>query len=108
MTSAPSASSFDAILNAAFAKYANETGNDLRNHPLASEIGSCDSAESILALFQTKAKEFDDFRNSDSKLIKWIQPVVINLHALSTNPFLKTAVNHVSARKTLLISDRLF
>jgi hypothetical protein len=103
--STPSDSSFDAILNAALTKYANETGHDLCNHPLALEIDVCDSADSILALFQKKAKEFDDFRNGDSKLMRWIQPTVINLHALSINPTLNAAVSFVSASKILSFSD---
>jgi len=88
---------FDAIFNEAMAKYANQTGHDLRNHPLASKIDACDSAESILAIFQEQAQQFDEFRNGDHRLIKWIQPFVTNLHALSTNPILNTAVGFVSA-----------
>jgi len=94
-------SNFDAIFNAALAKYANQTGHGLRNHPLASKIDACNSAESILAVFREQAQKFDEFRNGDHRLIKWIQPFVINLHTLSTNPALTTALSLVSATKII-------
>ena len=89
-------SNFEAIIDAALAKYTRQTGKDLRNHPLALKINQCDSAESILAIFQEQAQEFDEFRNGNSKLIKWLQPVVTGLYTLSTNPSLRHGVNLVS------------
>lgn len=77
-------SNFEDTFNAALVKYANPTGHDLRNHPLASRIHHCDSPDKILAVPQVQAKEFDDFGNDEPKLMKWLKPVVSRLHTLST------------------------
>src|SRR5579863_8674796 len=102
---------FRVILNAALAEYSNKTKKDLRNHPLASEIEACDSAESMLAIFQKQAQEFDDFRNGDPKLIKCLRPFVSDLYALSTSPVIRSIVGGVglvSPNKFLFFSRSLF
>jgi hypothetical protein len=92
----PSSSNFEAILNAALDKYTKYTGQDLRNHPLVSEIDRCNSAESILAIFQEQAKAFQEFRNHDPKLLKYLRPTVNGLYALSTTLALSTTIDLVS------------
>ena len=95
--STTASSNFQAIFNTALVEYRKQTGEDLRNHPLASEIDSCDSADSIVNIFKEQAKTFDEFRKGDStKLVKWLEPVVKVLHALSKNDVLNDAVSHVS------------
>src|SRR5579863_9903720 len=107
MSSIPSTTSttsnFEALFDAALAKYTKQTGKDLRNHPLALKIDQCDSAESILTIFQEQAQEFDEFRNDNSKLIKWLQPVVTGLYTLSTSSALSDGVNHVGPSKYLQV-----
>ena len=93
---ASTSSNFEVLFSAALEKYTKQTGKDLRNHPLASEINSCDSPDSTLHLFQEQAKAFDEFRRGDTKLFKWLKPVVNVLHALSTNEVLRDSVSHVS------------
>ena len=79
--STTASSNFQAIFNSALVEYTKQTGKDLRNHPLASEIDSCDSADSIANIFKEQAKKFDEFRKGDStKLVKWLEPVVKVLH----------------------------
>jgi hypothetical protein len=90
----------ETIFNAALIKYSQQTKIDLRNHPLASKIKACNSAESILAVFQEQAKAFDEFRNGDPKLFKWLQPVVTGLYALSTNPAVNAGVSFVGLNKS--------
>jgi hypothetical protein len=68
--------SFEAIFNAALTQYTKRTGKDLRNHPLASKVDNCDNPESILDIFQEQAQTFDEFKNGDTKLFKWLKPVV--------------------------------
>ena len=92
----PTPSNFDALFRAALAKYTNQTGKDLRNHPLAHQMDRCATPESLLALFQGQAQTFDEFRNGDHRLIKCLQPVVKCLHALSTSAALCRAVSVVS------------
>ena len=90
-------------MDAALANYTKQTGKDLRNHPLALKINQCDSAESILAIFHEQAQEFDEFRKGNSKLIKWLQPLVTGLYTLSNSSALREGVNLVSPSKFLQV-----
>ena len=96
---ATTSSNFEAIMDVALAKYTKQTGKDLRNHPLALKINQCDSADSILAVFQEQAQEFAEFRNGNPNLIKWLQPVVTGLYTLSTSSAFRGGVNLVSPSK---------
>src|SRR6266849_6673103 len=99
---------FEVIFNAALTEYTKRTGKDLRNHPLASEIDSCDNPESILDIFQEQAQAFDKFRKGDIKLFKWLRPVVDVLHAISTNKDFSDKASHVSpANFVILLPDNL-
>ena len=89
-------SNFEALFNVAVEKYNSQTGKDLRNHPLASKIESCDSPDSILDIFQEQAKAFEEYKRGDFELFKWLKPVVGVLHALFTNEVLKASVSQVS------------
>jgi len=94
-TSTPS--NFEAIFIASLDQYSKRTRKDLREHPLASKIDACKSAEEILAIFRDQAKEFSDVKNGDPKLITSLEPIVSCLYALSTSPVLGTAVSLVSS-----------
>ena len=97
-----SSSTFDTLFNAALENYTKRTGKDLRNHPLASKIDSCDGPDSILDIFQEQARAFDEFKRGDTKLLGWLRPVVNVLHALSTKEWkevlqvLRGSVAHVN------------
>ena len=71
----------DSILNAALSKYKKKTGGGLLEHPLAKELERCDSVSAIAAILQGQAKEFQQFKDGDQRLVKWISPIV---DALST------------------------
>jgi hypothetical protein len=88
-------SNFETILNDALTKYANVTGYDLRDDPLASEIDQRDPLDKIVAIFEKQAKEFDDFRNDDPKLITKLKPVVGHLHKFFSSPAVTTGVDLV-------------
>ena len=90
-------SNLQAILTAALEKYTAQTGKDLQNDPLTAEIRICESPNDILRVFQAKACEFDGFRNDNSKLMKYLHPIVDGLHALSNNAALSAGVSLVSA-----------
>src|SRR6266850_724027 len=85
----------EAIFNAALVEYTNQTGKDLHNHPLASKIDACDSAEAILDIFQAQAKTFDEFRKGSPKLIKWLEPLVSGLYTLSVSAALSAGISLV-------------
>jgi hypothetical protein len=99
---------FETIFNAALAEYTKRTGKDLRDHPLASKIDSCNNPESILNIFQEQAEAFDKFRKGDTKLFKWLRPVVDVLHGISTNKAISDKASHVSsATSVILLLDNL-
>ena len=94
---ASTASDFETLFNAALDNYTKQTGKDLRSHPLADKIDNCDGPDSILDIFQEQAQAFDGFRNGDTRLLKWLRPVVNVLHVLSTNSVLSDISTLVSA-----------
>ena len=95
-------SNFQAIFNAALTKYIKETGSDLRNHSLASKIDCCDSPDSILNVFREQAQAFEEFRKGDTKLFKWIRPVVEVLYTLSSNEAIGDTASLVSPMTAVL------
>ncbi|KAH9061943.1 hypothetical protein EDB87DRAFT_1821504, partial [Lactarius vividus] len=76
-------SDFKSILDAALSEYKEKTGKQLLDYPLAAELQQCDSVDAILAIFQSQAKEFQQFRDGDQRLMKWISPVVDVLYTFS-------------------------
>ena len=87
---------FQTILRDALIKYTKQTGKDLLNEPLAAKIRDCNSSDEILGVFQEQAEAFQQFRNGDSRLFKWLRPIVNVLHALATNATLSAGVSLVS------------
>ena len=85
-TSTPSSdfkSILDAGLSSALCEYKKKTGKPLLEHPLATELQQCDSVDSIKAVFQGQAKAFQQFRDGDKRLMKWINPLVDVLSTFS-------------------------
>ena len=89
-------SNFTVLFDVALAKYTKFTGRDLRDHPITDMIDRCDSPDAILALFQDQSRAFDEFRNGDPKLVKWLAPLVSGLHAISTNAVISAGASFVS------------
>ncbi|KAH9031927.1 hypothetical protein EDB85DRAFT_2275272, partial [Lactarius pseudohatsudake] len=73
---------FKSILDS-LTEYKKKTGKELLDHPLATEVQRCDSVDAILAIFQGQAKAFQQFRDGDQRLMKWIGPVVDALFTFS-------------------------
>ena len=91
-----SSSNFSTLFDVALAKYTRSTGRDLRNHPLAYIIDRCDSPDAILAIFKEQSMAFDQFRNGDPKLIKWLAPLVNGLHSISASAVISAGASLVS------------
>jgi hypothetical protein len=84
-TTDSSVSNFTAIFEAASINYNTLTGQDLRTHPLATELESNNnSPDSILGVFRKQAQALDKFRNGDDKLMKSLTPIVNILFTFST------------------------
>ena len=77
-TAGSSSSNLKSMLDAALIEYKKKTGNDLQAIWLASELQTCESADSVLDLLRDQAKALD--RSDDRKLMEWIDPLV---HVLS-------------------------
>jgi hypothetical protein len=94
-------SNFEALFDAALEKYIEQTGKDLRNHPLAFAINGCKNLESLIDIFQEQAQGFHKFRNGDggSKFLELLRPVVTTLHTLSTSSVLSTCASFVRPTK---------
>ena len=74
---------FQPVFERALRSYKKKTGEDLAAHPLAAEIKGCASPQAILAVLEGKANEIQQFRGSDERLTKWLNPTVNVLSALS-------------------------
>jgi hypothetical protein len=71
------------ILDVALNEYKKNTGNDLLSHPLSAELQGCDSVDGILAILQRQANTFEQGRDSNRRLMKWISPSVHILYSFS-------------------------
>ena len=75
-TAIPS-STFPSIFDAASKEYKNKTGQDLRTHPFAAQLDSCDSVDAILAVFQNQVGALNQAAGrSHSTLMTWLNPTV--------------------------------
>jgi len=58
------------------------TGTKLADHPLAKQLETCGSVESIIAVFQERAQAFHEFRGDDGKVMKLLNRAINIMHAL--------------------------
>jgi hypothetical protein len=79
----PPSSDFNSILEAALSEYKRTTGSGLLEHPLAGKVKRCGSIGAISAILQGQAREFQQFRDGDHRLMKWINPMVDVLFTFS-------------------------
>jgi hypothetical protein len=77
----PSISNFTSIFEAAAKEYKRLTKKDLQTHPFAAQFDRCDSPGAVLGIFQNQAQAFDQLRNGDERLMKWLS---LTIHILFT------------------------
>ena len=94
-----SSSNFQSIFDTALKAYEKQTKRDLLAHPLASQLQTCDSPGSILAVLKGQVDNLDQARKSDERLTKWLSPTVNVLLAFSAT--LGEGVSLVSARRDI-------
>ncbi len=92
---------FQSIFSAALKAYEKQTvtKRDLLAHPLASQLQTCDSTTSVLAVLHRQVEDLDQARKSDENLTKWLNPTVNVLLAFSA--MLGEGVCMVSSRVIL-------
>ncbi len=88
---------FRALFEAGLQVYEKKTSITLSAHPLAVQIQSCHSVESISAVLQGQARAFTKFRGSD-KMIKLIKNTLSILTALSDTATLGDSSGLVSLK----------
>lgn len=69
------------MISNALDTYQRRTKEDLRKHPLAAQLQSCDSPTAILAVIRHQAEETEQSRSADERWTKWLDPTVKVLHA---------------------------
>ena len=71
-----SSSNFQLIFNTALKAYEKKTKRDLLAHPLVSQLQTCDSSTSILAVLQSQVDDLDQAQKNNEGLTKWLSPTV--------------------------------
>ena len=76
----PKSFNFRLIFDNALKAYIKRTKIDPRTHPLADRLETCDSAGSILTVFQQQVQQFNESQRNN---LKWLDPTVNVLLAFS-------------------------
>ena len=91
--------SFRKLLDAALQDYKDKTGNSLADHPIAKQLETCESVNSITSILEEQAQNFREFRDNDGNLMKAINSSVDVLCASSISFALNEAIGLVVRRK---------
>jgi fungal STAND N-terminal Goodbye domain len=83
-SSSSSSSNFQLMINTALNKYKQRTKKDLREHPLAAQLQSCDSPSAIILVLQQQLQGLDQSRSADERWTKWMDPTVNVLYTFSS------------------------
>jgi hypothetical protein len=75
--------------------YEAKTKTDLLTHPLAAQLRNCNSPTAILAVLQDLVQKFDQRRNSNEKLTKFLNTTVDVLYKVHLCPGLGAGVSLV-------------
>ena len=71
------------LFEAALRDYEKQTGTKLAEHPLARQLETCNSIESVTAVIQGQARDFGEFKGCESKVTKSLLRAVSILYPLS-------------------------
>jgi hypothetical protein len=81
--STSSSPNFQLIFNKALKAYQKRTKSDLLAHPLAAQLQDCNSLSAILNIIHQQVQQFQQSREGDEGLTKWLDPTVKVLYSLS-------------------------
>jgi hypothetical protein len=102
--SSSSSLSFQSLFDAALQDYANQTGTNLRDHPLAKQLEKCDTVDSISSVLQEQARKIRDFRGEDGRIMRSLKCVIHVLYTLATNTTLGEGIAIVCLKSSIAIS----
>jgi hypothetical protein len=88
-------SHFQGLFEGALQDYENQTGTALARHPLAEQLQSCNSVDSILSVLQQQAQAFTEFRGSNGRIMKSLKSAVSVIYALSSSTTLSEVISMV-------------
>jgi hypothetical protein len=88
-------SRFRVQFESALREYQKQTGTSLASHPLAEQLQSCDSVESVTTVLQDKAQASSELRDRDGRIMKPLGPIVSVLYAASASITLDEAIGLV-------------
>jgi len=91
----PATSNIQEPIEIALKEYEGQTGINLLEHRLATELKNCDSADSVIEVLQAQPQESQKFRGHSGDVMMWVKPVVHLLHTLSTSGALGEGVSVV-------------
>jgi hypothetical protein len=94
MTDQSGSARFSSLFESALQSYEKKSGVMLAEHPLAVQLQTCHSVESIITLLQGQAQAFGDFRGSD-RVMKSIKSTVSSLTRLASIASLGDAIGLV-------------
>ena len=103
MSQLSSSTSFQGLFNAALKNYENETGTKLVEHPLAKQLETCNSAESITIVLEEQAQKFRKFRGNDGKIMKFLKSSVDVLYPLFNSTTVTGLIGLVVHTKSLIM-----
>ncbi len=95
MSQSSSSSTFHVLFNAALQDYKDKTGTNLIDHPIAKQLETCESVDSITSTLQEQAQSFREFRENDGKLMKALYSSIDFLCAPSISSTLNEAIGLV-------------
>ena len=95
MADQPGSTRFRAPFESALRAYRKTTGITLADHPLAVQVRSCHSVESVTTLLKYEARAFNNLQQSD-RIMKSIEHTVSILFNLSANAIVGDATGQVS------------
>jgi hypothetical protein len=98
--SQPLSSTFRILFDAALQDYKDKTGNSLTDHPIAKQLETCESVDSITAILQEQARGFREFREN-GKLMKALNSSVDILCAPAIGSALNEAIGYVVTLKSI-------
>ena len=83
--------------------YADQTGTKLDDHPIAKQLETCDSVDSISSVLQEHARRFTKSRGDNGKIMKCLKRAIHVLYTLSTNIALGEGIGLVCLRSLVVI-----
>ena len=86
-------SPFRVQFESALREYQKQTGATLVSHPLAEQLRSCDTVESVTTVLQDQARLSSEFRRgSEGGIMKSLGPIVSVLNAIFASVTLDEAI----------------